>query len=104
LSIGQIHFATIQRIGDVEQFRQHQDAKPMVDQQNIQGQVEQRADILRHQVTSPQNSNRAEEEADARKEGKGKYSKRQGNRRRKMSQQQESSGIPKQSGGIDIKI
>jgi hypothetical protein len=107
MAIGQINFATIQRISDVEHFRQQQDSKPMADQQNIQGQVEQRTDQLRHQVMDPKNGNKAKNDADARDEGKNKYSARKGTKRKKDAPPQGEEGqqqLLKVGGGIDIKI
>jgi hypothetical protein len=105
MAIGQINFATIQRLDDVNQFRQQQDSKPMVDQQNIQGQVEQRADVLRHQVTDPQNKNKSKNEADAREKGKNKYYAAKGNKKKKDAQEdKEERVLQSVGGGIDIKI
>jgi hypothetical protein len=104
MPIGQINFATIQRMGDVDQFRQQQETKTMMDQQSIQGQVKQREDILRHQVTDSQNGNKAQSEADARKEGKNKYSARKGTKKKKEEPQSEEIVLQKVGGGIDIKI
>ena len=40
----------IQRTDDVGQIKHQQDAKPMMDQQNIQMQVNKREDHLAHKV------------------------------------------------------
>jgi hypothetical protein len=106
MPIGGINFATIQRTADVEQIRQQQDSKPMVDQQNIQGQIKERDDAMRHQVLDPREGNKTGNEADAREEGKGKYF-RQGSRKKKAPQQSTEDGrvIKKQAVGIiDIKV
>lgn len=39
MAIAPINYATIQRTADIETFKNQQDTKPMVDQQNIQVQV-----------------------------------------------------------------
>jgi hypothetical protein len=105
MPIGQINFATIQRTTDVEQYRHQEEAKPLVDQQNIQGQVEQRVDHLQHQVLDPHNSDRAEDDADPREEGKGEYYARKGTRKKKITQQHdEGRVIKKHATSIDIKI
>ena len=36
MAIAPINYATIQRTADIETFKNQQDTKPMVDQQNIQ--------------------------------------------------------------------
>jgi hypothetical protein len=107
MAIGQINFATIQRLDDVNQFRQQQDSKPMVDQQNIQGTVEQRADKLSHQVVNKKNDGKPKNDADAREEGKNKYyarkiKKKKGSPKDKPDAKEEK--YQKVGGGIDIKI
>lgn len=42
MAIAPINYATIQRTADIETFKNQQDTKPMVDQQNIQVQVDHR--------------------------------------------------------------
>jgi hypothetical protein len=107
MAIGSINFATIQRLDDVNQFRQQQDSKPMVDQQNIQGTVEQRADKLRHQVMKKKNEGKPKNDADAREEGKNKYYASK-IKKKKGSSEDESDAkeemYQKVGGGIDIKI
>ena len=39
MAIAPINYATIQRTADIETFKDQQDTKPMVDQQNIQVQL-----------------------------------------------------------------
>jgi len=63
----------LQRTDDVSQVKHHEDAKPIVDQQNIQTTVSQKADAMTHQVVNPDNSGGADTHADAREEGKGIY-------------------------------
>ena len=45
MAIAPINYATIQRTADIETFKNQQDTKPMVDQQNIQVQVDHREDV-----------------------------------------------------------
>jgi hypothetical protein len=109
MAIGQINFATIQRLDDVNQFRQQQDSKSVVDQQNIQGQVEQRADKLRHQVMNKKNEGKPKNDADAREEGKNKYTAtRKLNKKKKEPSEgnldREIALLQKVGSGIDIKI
>ena len=44
MPIGSIDYAMIQRTGDVENIRHMEDARPLVQQQNSQKQVDQRED------------------------------------------------------------
>jgi hypothetical protein len=107
MAMGQINFATIQRLDDVNQFRQQQDSKPMVDQQNIQGTVEQRADKLRHQVMKKKNEGKPKNDADAREEGKNKYYANKIKKKKGSSEDESDANeemYQKVGGGIDIKI
>ena len=97
MAIGPIDMAMIQRTNDVEMY------KPVVDQQNIQMQVDQREDVLSHQVIHSQNSDKAKNDADAREEGHGQY--RSGSSKRKKAAADKGRVIRKANiGGFDIKI
>ena len=104
MAIGPIDYAMIQRTSDVENIRHLEDTRPLADQQNIQRQVDQREDTLRHQVTDAKSGDRTHNDADAKDEGKGTYSP-QGNVRKKEKKKPDAGRIVrKESGGFDIKI
>lgn len=63
----------LQRTEDVGQVKHQADAKPVVDQQNIQIQMEKRGDEIAHQVIESKESENTKNDADAREEGKNKY-------------------------------
>ena len=95
--------AMIQRTNDVEMYKLQEDAKPVVDQQNIQMQVNQRADVLSHQVIQSQNSDKTKNDADAREEGHGQY--RASSSKRKKAAADKGRVIRKSDTfGFDIKI
>ena len=103
MAIGPIDMEMIQRTNDVEMYKLQEDAKPVVDQQNIQMQVDQREDVLSHQVIHSQNSDKAKNDADAREEGHGQY--RSGASKRKKAAADKGRVIRKANiGGFDIKI
>ena len=106
MAIAPINNAVIQRTDDVGQIRRHEDAKPMLDQQNIQTQVDRREDVLRHQVIGADESERAKNDADARDEGKGKYQSRRGSVRKKGKDADKPGCMVKKksTGGFDIKV
>lgn len=104
MPVGPINYAMIQRTSDVETYKHQEEAKPTVDQQNIQVQVEHREDVLRHQVIDPRNSEQTENHTDAREEGKGQYSSGNGKGKRQKKQNEAGRVIRKQSKGFDIKI
>ena len=66
MAIAPINYATIQRTADIETFKNQQDTKPMVDQQNIQVQVDHREDVLHHQVIHPEENEQLDNHTDAR--------------------------------------
>ena len=95
--------AMIQRTNDVEMYKLQAEAKPLVDQQNIQVQVDQREDVLSHQVIQSQNSDKAKNDADAKEEGRGQY--HAGSAKRKKQVADKGRVIRKSDiGGFDIKI
>ena len=63
----------IQRTQDVGTLKQHQDMKPMVDQQNIQIEVQREEYRQSEQVTRKDDSQMEEHRFDAKEEGKGQY-------------------------------
>ena len=103
MAIGPIDMAMIQRTNDVEMYKLQEDAKPVVDQQNIQMQVNQRADVLSHQVIQSQNSDKTKNDADAREEGHGQY--RASSSKRKKAAADKGRVIRKSDTfGFDIEI
>ena len=103
MAIGPIDMAMIQRPNDVEMYKLQAAAKPVVDQQNIQMQVNQRADVLSHQVIQSQNSDKTKNDADAREEGHGQY--RASSSKRKKAAADKGRVIRKSDTfGFDIKI
>lgn len=91
MAIAPINYATIQRTADIETFKNQQDTKPMVDQQNIQVQVDHREDVLHHQVIHPEENEQLDNHTDAREEGKNKY-KKTGICEKKNKQRNEADG------------
>lgn len=94
----------IQRTDDVGVLKHQEDAKPLVDQQNIQNQVVQKQEMLLHQVQSAGSSDKTKNDADAKEEGKGTY---YSNEKKKKNEKKQSIGKvinKKDIGGFDIKI
>ena len=103
MAIGPIDMAMIQRTNDVEMYKLQEDAKPVVDQQNIQMQVNQRADVLSHQVIQSQNSDKTKNDADAREEGHGQY-RASSSKRKKAAADKGRVIRTSDTFGFDIKI
>ena len=93
----------IQRTDDIGQLKQHEDAKPAVDQQNIQMQVQRAEHQSQKQVNKAENSQLMDERFDAKEEGKGQY---RDNRKKNPSKKKEDGhvGAKKPVGNFDIKI
>ena len=103
MAIGPIDMAMIQRTNDVEMYKLQEEAKPLVDQQNIQMQVDQREDVLSHQVIQSQNSDKTKNDADAKDEGHVQYHASASKRKKQIPDK--GRVIRKTgSGGFDIKI
>ena len=74
MSIRPIDFGgIIQRTGDIAHVKKHEDIKPHIDQQNIQMQVNKRDNEMKHKVIKSDSSNNANNNQDAKDEGKGQY-------------------------------
>ena len=91
----------IQRTQDVGTLKQHQDMKPMVDQQNIQIDVQREEYRQSEQVTRKDDSQMEEHRFDAKEEGKGQYQRQE---QRKKKQKEDRVVIKGAIGGFDVKI
>ncbi len=93
----------IQRTDDIGQLKQHEDAKPAVDQQNIQMQVQRAEHQSQKQVNKAENSRLMDERFDAKEEGKSQY---RDNRKKKNGKKKEDGRVTakKPVGNFDIKI
>ena len=92
----------IQRMDDVGMIKKHEDAKPFLDQQNIQMQVNKREDNLAHTVLHPDNTSNLKNDSDAKGESRGTYYISSGKKKQKnlhrMNVLQESTSIIKETG------
>lgn len=94
----------IQRTDDVGVLKHQEDAKPQVDQQNIQSQMVKKEDEVRHQVIESNRNEELENHADAKEEGKNAYF---GQKKKKKTTKKQNDGkviVKKQSGSFDIKV
>ena len=91
----------IQRTQDVGTLKQHQDMKPMVDQQNIQIEVQREEYRQSEQVTRKDDSQMEEHRFDAKEEGKGQYQRQE---QRKKKQKEDRVVIKVAIGCFDVKI
>ena len=96
----------IQRTDDIGIIKQHQDAKPAVEQQNAMVQVAKKTEEKRRQVISKDDTNKTDTHADAREKGKNSYFfKKKDDSKKKTESESEGRVIKKTEGGhFDIKI
>ncbi len=107
MSIRPIDFnGMIQRTEDVGNMKHQEDAKPLVDQQNIQTQVEQKESAAMHQVKAKEDSAGTENHADAREEGHGLYQMESKRKKTKQEEKQQPGRVIRKNtiGNFDIKI
>lgn len=96
----------IQRTNDVSVMKQHEDSKPVIDQQNIQQQVHKQEENAQHQVHQADDAALRQQKFDAKEEGKGFYQKPQGKKDKKKQEEQEDGKVIAKTGytSFDIKI
>lgn len=94
----------IQRTDDVGQLKLHEDQKPMADQQAIQGQMTHKEEQAAHEVIGSQEGAAAKNHADAREEGKNKYTAVRGKKRKKEPDGQVVRKTPSGIARFDLKI
>lgn len=103
MTIRPVDFATIQRTDDVGMMKHQQDAKPSIEQQNIQVEIKKQESKNTSQVRHANDTERDEHRFDAREEGKNKYSK--SGAKKKKGIKSDGKVIPKSSqGGFDIRV
>ena len=76
----------IQRTDDVAYLKHNQDVKPVTDQQNIQVQVDKREDQLAHEVQDPGDSQKMNNNQDAKNEGKNNYYQNKSKKKKKPAE------------------
>ena len=93
----------VQRSQDISAIKQNEDAKPVVDQQNIQAQFAHKGEHKLKQVVHADDSDEPEYRYDAKEKGNSGYEQNQ----KKKKKQQKPDGQVKvkgMSGGFDIRI
>ncbi len=95
----------IQRTQDVGTLKQQEDAKPFVDQQNIQGSVVKEERRLASQVTETEQEEQQEFRYDAKEKGGSEYQGQQKKRKKKEALAEDGKVIRKGAmAGFDMKI
>lgn len=96
----------LQRTQDVGNIKHQEDAKPLVDQQNIQSTVAKEEYKLTKQVNHADNANQEDYRYDAKEKGNNEYQESDRNKKKKKPEQEETGKVlvKNQSAGFDIKI
>lgn len=93
----------VQRTNDISTMKHQEDAKPMVDQSNIQHTVHKHTEHIMQEVADKDNADREQTGYDAKEKGRNTYSRPQG-KREKQHRQPEDKVVRKEQHGFDIKI
>lgn len=94
----------IQRTQDVSTLKQQEDAKPVVDQQNIQNEVVKAENRLTKQVVEADDTRQEEFRYDAREKGSSEYHGNDGKGKKKKKQKDGKVIIKGMEKGFDVKI
>lgn len=106
MAIGPIlHQGVIQRSQDIGQVKQNQDAKPLIDQTNIQAQFNKEAEHNTKQVTKYNETELKENRFDSKEKGKGSYfSQKREKREKNDKDNQKDKVVVKGTSSFDVKI
>jgi hypothetical protein len=94
----------IQRTQDVGNIKHQEDAKPLVDQQNIQSTVVKEENKLTKQVNHADDANQEDYRYDAKEKGNSEYHGNGGNKNKKKKEETGKVVVKNQSAGFDMKI
>ncbi|MBE5905934.1 MAG: hypothetical protein E7277_03945 [Lachnospiraceae bacterium] len=94
----------MQRSQDVSMMKQHEDQRPVVEQQQLLHKEEKKVEHRLHQVNQSEKKDEAQTKYDARDEGKNKYFANSNAKKKKKEEKDKVT--PKQAyvGGFDVKI
>ena len=106
MSVSPVNFnGMIQRANDVSTIKQNEDARPGLEQHNIQTQQVKQEYELTHKVLHPKQKENERKRYDAREEGNGAYQKQKQKKKSSDKERPEDKVVVKgQSSGFDIKI
>ena len=92
------------RTQDISPIKQHEDAKPMLDQNAFQQQLEKQVEDNSRKVIDPNKSSKNEYDYDAKKKGNGEYSGNSGRKKRSGKEKKDEDSFEDNSHGFDIRI
>lgn len=92
------------RTQDISPIKQHEDAKPMLDQNAFQQQLEKQVEEHSRKVIDPNKSSNTKYDYDAKKKGNGEYSGNPGKRKHSGKEKKDGDRAAEESHGFDIRI
>lgn len=94
----------MQRSQDVSTLKQHEDQRPVVEQQHILHKEEKKVEQRLHQVNGSEKKDEAQTKYDARDEGKNKYFANQNAKKKKREEKDKVILKQAHGSGFDVKI
>ena len=94
----------MQRSQDVSTLKQHEDQRPVVEQQHIEHKEEKKVEHRLHQVNGSEKKDETQTRHDAREEGRNKYFANPNAKKKKREEIDKVTPKELHSGGFDIKI
>lgn len=92
----------VQRTNDISTMKQNEDAKPMVDQGNIQQTVHKHTEHITHEVANKDNADREQNHFDAKEKGRNEYVRI--GKKQKKHRAEDKMTVREEVKGFDIKI
>lgn len=92
------------RTQDISPIKQHEEVKPMLDQNAFQQQLEKQVEEHSRKVIDPNKSSKNEYDYDAKKKGNGEYSGNSKKKKQSGKENQDEDSFEDNSHGFDIRI
>lgn len=94
----------IPRTQDIGVIKQHEDSKPMIDQQNIQSQIKMQENRQLKQVNHADDTEQHEKRYDAKEKGSNEYKGQQKKKKKPEGKQESQASYTWEGGRFDMKI
>ncbi len=92
------------RTQDISPIKQHEDNKPLLDQNTFQHQFQKQVEDHSRKVIDPNKATQDEYDYDAKKKGNGEYSGNSKKKKRSNKEKDEKDKEPGEKRGFDIRI
>lgn len=100
-----LDFAVVQQMNEVSQIKQHQDHRPLAEQQTITTQVQKDTDTKAEQVNQKDNADHKNKKYDAKDKSQNEYHKEKGSDKKKRQTDEGKVSIKGQNSmEFDIRI